>query len=173
MLPKLEGLLQHILRYSAESPFFMLTCGGLALLGTVTAAYPVTTVVVPAALLLPQRWKSISFWTALGSALGATLLVISIHHMGWAALYEHYPQLASHPDWQRIMSWVDQFGITALFVLAISPLPQTPGLIFFGIAWHDYLLVFLAMLAGKLLKYAAFAYVTKQFPNRFERLFHG
>ena len=167
MLPRIEGLLQRLLRRVAEGHTFLLTCGGLALLGTVAALYPVTAVVVPAVLLVPQRWKGVSVANALGSALGASLLVIVAHHMGWSYLYEHYPQLATHADWLRVISWVEHYGLAALFVVSLSPLPQTPALLVLGVSRQEYLGVFFAILAGKLIKYGAFAYVAKRFPERF------
>ena len=131
-LPKLEGLLQRLLRRAAEGHGFLLTCAGLALAGTVSAAYPVTAVVVPAALLAPRRWRQVALFSTLGSALGATLLVAAFHHMGWAQIYDRFPELASHAAWNRIMAWVSHYGTAALFLIAVSPLPQTPALIFFG-----------------------------------------
>lgn len=60
--------------------------------GTITAAYPVTAVVVPATLLAPGRWRQITMVTALGSALGGTALVIALHHLGWAQIYDRFPE---------------------------------------------------------------------------------
>jgi membrane protein YqaA with SNARE-associated domain len=165
--PRLEGFPQRLVRQSAEGHGFLWVCMGLALGGTVSAAYPVTAVVVPAALLLPKRWQKIAALTALGSALGATLLVIGFHHLGWAQLYERFPDLTTNETWSRVMAWVSAYGIAALFLIAISPLPQTPALIFFGIARHDYVVVFMAMLVGKLLKYALVAWLAARFPERF------
>lgn len=65
------------------------------------------------------------------------------------------------------MAWASHYGTAALFLIAVSPLPQTPALIFFGIARHDVVAVFLAMLAGKLIKYALFAWAAAHFPERF------
>ena len=166
-LPKPEGLLQHLIRVSAEGPWFLLVCMALSLGGTMSATYPVTAVVVPAALLVPCRWRRIAALTALGSALGATLLVLVFHHLGWAQLYEHFPELTRHATWIRVMTWVSSYGTVALFAIAVSPLPQTPALIFFGIARHDYFTVFAAMLAGKFVKYGLFAWFAARFPERF------
>jgi membrane protein YqaA with SNARE-associated domain len=55
----------------------------------------------------------------------------------------------------------------ALFVIALSPLPQTPALVFAGIVRHDYADVFAVMLAGKFFKYGAYAWLTASFPERF------
>lgn len=167
VLPRLEGLLQRLLRQAAEGRGFLLTCTALALAGTLTAAYPVTAVVVPATLLAASRWRQVAVATAVGSTLGATALVIASHHMGWSALYAHYPQLASHPDWVRVMAWVERYGSLALFAVALSPLPQTPALIFFGVVRPDSLGVVTAVFAGKLLKYGAFAWATRRFPEAF------
>jgi len=166
-LSRLEGLLQRLIRKSAEGHAFLLVCITLSLCGTLSAAYPVTAVVVPAALLAPPRWRQITAMTALGSALGATLLVIVFHDLGWAQLYERFPELATHATWRQVMVWVTRYGTVALFLIAISPLPQTPALIFFGIARHDYLSIFIAMLTGKSLKYGLFAWMATRFPERF------
>ena len=173
MLPRLEGFLQRLLRRAAEGRSFLLTCAALAFTGTCTAGYPVTAIVVPATLLAPQRWKAIALAATLGSALAATALVIVIHHAGWSTLYAHYPQLAGHPDWLRVMSWAAQYGTLALFLVALSPLPQTPALIIFGIARPDYLGVLLAVFAGKLIKYSTFAWITRRAPALFQNGSNG
>lgn len=135
--------------------------------GTLTAAYPVTAVVVPAVLLVPKRRVSIAMTTALGSAIGATLLVVVFHHLGWAQAYQRFPELVTHKTWREVVAWVSNYGPGALFLIAVSPLPQTPALIFFAIARQDYFVVFVAMLCGKVIKYGLFAWAASRFPERF------
>ena len=152
-LPGQERLLRRLLRRPVNGPRFLWACLGLALGGTVSAAFPITAALVPAALMAPGRWRQITCAMALGSAIGATLIVFASRHLGWAPLYDQFPEIPSHPGWTRVMLWAAQYGVLALFVVAISPLPQTPILIFFGVAHHDYVSIFAAMLAGKLVKY--------------------
>ena len=57
--------------------------------------------------------------------------------------------------------------------VALSPLPQTPALIFFGIARPDYLGVLLAVFAGKLIKYSTFAWITRRAPALFQNGTNG
>jgi membrane protein YqaA with SNARE-associated domain len=166
-LPRLEGLLQRLIRRSAEGRAFLLVCMALSLSGTVGAAYPVTAVVIPAALLVPKRWRQITAVTALGSALGATSLVFLFHHLGWVQLYGHFPELATNATWRQVMAWVSSYGAVALFAVALSPLPQTPALIFFGIVRHDYVSIFVAMFMAKSLKYGVCAWMASRFPERF------
>lgn len=166
-LPKFEGLLQRLLRNAEEGHTLSLVAMGLALAGTVTAAYPVTAVIVPAALLAPRRWRRLTLLTALGSALGATLLVEFFHHLGWNQIYARFPELASRREWAEVMDWVVAYGALALFLISASPLPQTPALIVFAIGRHDYFAVFVAMFCGKLIKYGLFAWAASRFPERF------
>lgn len=170
---RIEGLLQRLIRHAAEGPGFLLVCLALAFGGTLSGTAPTTAVVVPAALLAPHRWRQISALTALGSALAATLLVIGFHNLGWEQIYERFPQLATHVIWRRVMDWAADYGAVALFLVAASPLPQTPALIFFGIARLDIFSVFIAMLAGKLIKYGLFAWLATRFPERFSNGIRG
>lgn len=166
LFPRINNWLQALIRDSSKGWRLLWLCGVLSLGGTATAAYPVTAVVTPAALLAPSRWRQIALMSAIGSAIGATLLVILFQHLGWSQLYQHYPELASNPAWLRVMEWAASDGMTALFLIALSPLPQTPALIFFGIGQHEYTSILFVMLAGKLLKYGTFAWLAAHCPER-------
>lgn len=165
-------LLRH-LRSTARGHGFLAVCLGLALVGTLTAVYPVTAVVVPAALLLPQRWRQVAVFTALGSALGATALVAAFHHLAWTQVYAHFADFSAGAAWDSAAEWVTRYGAFALFLVAASPLPQTPALLVFSMARHDFLIIFIAMLLGKLLKYGLLAWVAACAPDRLRHKLHG
>ena len=169
MLPRLEGRLQRLLHTAAASNRLLPTCLLLALAGTLSAAYPITSVVVPAALLAPRRWSGIAVVTALGSAIGATTLLLFFHHLGWAQLYQRYPELAAHAGWGRMMDWSRDYGSLVLFAVAALPLPQTPALAVFAITRPAYPYAFLALLAGKLCKYLLFAWLAAHAPQHLGR----
>lgn len=159
-----DGLLQRLIRYAAKGNLLSLVCLGLAIVGTVSTIYPITAVVVPAVLIQPKlRWRIVAV-TAFGSAIGAMLLMVTFHHMGWAQLYDRFPELTTHPTWKRIMTWTSSYGALGLFLVAALPLPQTPALIFFAIVRHDYLSVFVTIFGGKALKYGLFAWGAERFP---------
>jgi membrane protein YqaA with SNARE-associated domain len=71
------------------------------------------------------------------------------------------------------MAWVSDYGAVGLFAVAVSPFPQTPTLIVFGTVRHDYFSVFVAMLAGKALKHALFAWIASRSPERFSNGIRG
>lgn len=163
----LEEPLQRLIQYAAKGNRLLFVCLSLAIAGTVSATYPITAVVVPAVLIQPKlRWRIVAA-TALGSTIGAMLLMAIFHHMGWAQVYDRFPELTTHPTWGRIMTWTSGYGALGLFLIAALPLPQTPALIFFAIVRHDYLSVFVAILGGKALKYGLFAWGAERFPARF------
>ena len=163
----LEGTLHRLIRISAEGRAFLWVCLSLALAGTVAAIYPITFVVITAALVAPERWRRITVFTSLGSALGATVLVGVFHYFGWSYLYEQFPELVSHPAWNRVMIWAQDYDAIALFLISVAPLPQTPALIIFSVTQHNYLIVFFSILVGKSLKYGVVAWLVSRFPERF------
>lgn len=171
-LPRLEGVLHRVLRWAGDGWQLPWLCLGLALCGTLFAIYPITSVVVPAVLLAPRRWWAIAVFCALGSGMGALLLMVVVHHMGWASLYAHFPQLLQDPTWQRVMDWTHSYHQLALFVVALSPLPQTPALVVLANAPLDYPGALAMILAGKLLKYSLFAWVGSRFPGRINAFLH-
>ncbi|TAH42104.1 MAG: hypothetical protein EYC67_16335 [Betaproteobacteria bacterium] len=168
-LDQIDALLRRALRYATKGHRLLPVCVALSFAGTVSAAYPVTAVVVPATLLAAARWRSISVVSAFGSALGAAVLMVVFHHLGWSQLFERFPQLANNETWIRIVGWAATYGVIALFLIAVSPLPQTPALIFLGAVQHDFVSAFAAMLLGKLIKYGAFAWTASHFPERVGR----
>ncbi|MBL8446870.1 MAG: hypothetical protein JNJ44_05585 [Zoogloeaceae bacterium] len=160
--------LHALLARAARGRRLGLASGLLAAFGTGTASYPVTAIIVPATLLVPRRWRSVALAAALGSAIAATALVAVFHFLGWAWVFGHFPQIAGNPTWAQVMEWADRYGAAALFVVAVSPLPQTPALIVLGAARHEYLSVFAAMLAGKAIKYLVVAWMAQWIPTRLE-----
>jgi hypothetical protein len=92
-------------------PFFSWSaCMVLALSETISASYPVTAVVIPAAPPAPARWRQITAAAAVGSALGATVLVVLFHHPGWVQLYARLPALVTNATWSQVMAWVSDYG---------------------------------------------------------------
>lgn len=166
---KLESLLQGWVQKAAERRWLPTLCALLAALGTLTAAFPVTIVVLPAVLLAPTRWGRIALAAALGSSLGATALVEIVHLLGLPQLETWFPQLLLESHWVEVRDWVETYGILSLFLIMASPLPQTPVLIFIGMSGQAILPVLIAVFCGKVLKYAGLAWLASHFPKAFPR----
>ena len=163
----ISGRIDRALARRGESPYVPALACALAFLCTATMSVPVTAVIVPAVLIARRRAKAIVLCASLGSALGATLLVALFQHWGWDEVYSAFPEMRESRSWLRVTGWVARWGVTALFVVAALPLPQTPALIFLAVTQHPETQVLLAILGGKLIKYAAVAAAVLAFPERF------
>jgi membrane protein YqaA with SNARE-associated domain len=135
--------------------------------GTLTAAYPVSAVIVTAVMLSPRRWLRLSLACATGSALAGAVIVGVSHILGYNEIHHLFPKLLSVETWNEGARWVGEYGVWAIFGVGASPLPQMPLLIFFGIVDDRIGEAFLALLGGKVLKYGLIAWVTQHFPERF------
>lgn len=159
-----EGLSQWLLRHAESGIRLNAVCVMLALICSI-CAFPVIPIIVSACLISPRRWRSISFSIAFGCALGATILVTLFHFFGWALIYRYFPEFLGHPAWQNIVNWVSNYGTLGLLAIAASPLPEMPALIVLGVARPDTVLIFLAVLTGKTIKYGFIAWLAGRFPG--------
>jgi membrane protein YqaA with SNARE-associated domain len=166
----MQNRVLRTLRRVADTPFLPVVASLLALALTLSMTVPVTTALVPAVLLAPRRWRRTVILSSAGSAIGATILVIAFHHLGWQQVYTAFPEFARSARWQEVAQFTRAYGVFALFVVAALPLPQTPALILCAISRLPELEVMVAILAGKLIKYGVVGGVAVVFPERFQAI---
>jgi membrane protein YqaA with SNARE-associated domain len=133
---------------------------------TLSMSVPFATLLVASVLVAPRRWGAIAVWASLGAALGAALLYLAFHHLGWARLFAAYPDVVRSSAWADATRWLSVYGVTALLVIAATPLPLTPALMFAGISRLPIAEVVLALWIGKLAKYLVYAWLASRFPER-------
>lgn len=165
-LERLEQKLQGWMERANKSNHLLAFCALISFGGTLTAAYPVTAVVMTAVMLAARRWLMISIACSLGSALAGMVIVGVSHLLGYNEIHHLFPNLISPDTWAEASKWIGEFGVWAIFAVGSSPLPQMPLLIFFGIVDDRILEAFIALFAGKLIKYTLVAWVTQHFPER-------
>lgn len=165
-LERLEGQLQGWMERANRGHHLLGLATLLSFCGTLTAAYPVTAIIVTAVMLAPRHWLRLSLGSATGSALAGAVIVGVSHLLGYNEIHHLFPNLISPETWAEASRWIDEFGVWAIFAVGASPLPQMPLLIFFGIVDDRVLEAFLALLGGKVLKYGIVAWVTQHFPER-------
>jgi membrane protein YqaA with SNARE-associated domain len=170
--PGFEGLSQRLIRQAASGHWFLVVCGTLALVCSL-CAFPVIPIIVSACLISPRRWRSITLSIAFGCALGAAILVTLFHFFGWALIYKYFPEFLNHPAWQNILNWVAHYGGIGLLAIAASPLPEMPALIILGVSKPDTVVVFFAVLTGKVFKYGLISWLASHFPDRFTNGLNG
>lgn len=150
----------------ADSRAFPVVVGAVAIAATLSMSVPFATLLVAAVLMARRRWGAIAVWASLGAALGAALLYLAFHHLGWARLFAAYPDVVRSSAWADATRWLSVYGVTALLVIAATPLPLTPALMFAGISRLPIAEVVLALWIGKLAKYLVYAWLASRFPDR-------
>jgi membrane protein YqaA with SNARE-associated domain len=160
-----------IIESATSFRIFPLLVAGIALLLTVSMSIPFSSILILAVLLRRNRWKEIVVLSSIASATGGLVLYTVFHYLGWPYLIEAYPDLVQSKAWIDATRWVAAYGTWALLVVAASPLPQTPALIFTAVSSLSPVGVFTALLMGKFVKYGAYAWLAVTFPNWFEQFF--
>lgn len=159
---KLQGWMERANKSNHLLGFSALTSFG----GTLTAAYPVTAVVMTAVMLAARRWLTVSVACSFGSALAGAIIVGVSHLLGYNEIHHLFPNLIGPETWDEASRWIGEYGVWAIFAVGTSPLPQMPLLIFFGIVDDRILEAFIALFAGKLIKYTLVAWITQHFPEK-------
>ena len=159
------GLIRSLTR-RADEPAFPVFVAAVAFVTTLSMTVPFAPFLALAVLIVPRRWKTITIWSSLGAALGAGLLYLAFHHLGWAGLVSAYPDVMRSRAWLDATRWLSDYGIVTLLIAAATPLPLTPALMVASISRLPVMEVLLALWLGKLGKYAAYAWLVSTFPSQ-------
>lgn len=139
----------------------------LASLGlTLLPSLPFGAVLVTAVLLDNRRWVRIWLLSSLAAAIGSLILFVFFHNLGWDQVVARFPDFAQSGVYSTVSAWVTRWGVWALFVVTVIPLPQTPALAVCAIAAQPLPLAFLALLAGKGLRYGVYAWLAAKSPEK-------
>jgi len=149
----------HLLATTTNSRWYGPLAGAIAFALTLTASAPFSAVLVAALWLTPHRWKALVVFSSLGGALGGILMIAGFQHLGWGPLHSAFPDLATSPTWQRVVRAIEDYGVASLAFVAAAPMPQTPALIIAASAKLNPLAVFLALCAGKIVKYSVLSWL--------------
>lgn len=168
----LETRLIAALTRQADRAGFVWVVAGVAAAATLSMTVPFASMLITAVLIAPRRWIWIALASSVGAALGAALLYVVFHHLGWARLFELYPDVVRSAAWSDATRWLTRYGTVSLLLIAALPLPLTPALMFAAIHPLPVVHVLLALWAGKLAKYLVYAWLAWVFPARVLRYGH-
>jgi membrane protein YqaA with SNARE-associated domain len=159
--------LTHLLVRSAAHRYYPLVVAGIALVATFTFSFPFALALIPAVLIAPRRWLALGLLSGIASGCGAALLVEAFHWLGQEFVVARYPELLQVDAWQWASDWLRRYGLIALLLIAASPMPQTPALLFCALAGVSIPGVLAAVGCGKTAKYVFLAWATVRYPGRF------
>ncbi len=165
----LPDWLSRLLQASAMHRYYPLVVGLIAFVSVATFSFPFAAVLIPAVLLAPTRWRWIGLLSGIASGFGAGVLVEVFQYLGLELITARYPDLVRHEAWQAIRDWLQHYGLFAMLVIAASPMPQTPAVLFLALADASVFGVMLAVGVGKTVKYLFLAWATAHYPARYAR----
>jgi len=131
---------------------------------------PTDGLLVSAVMLHPRRWIYTFLCLSVGSSLGALVLAALIEWHGLPLLLQISPGLDQTGMWSWTEAFMNQHGIWALFLVAVSPVVQHPAIALAALAKVPLLNIFLVVLAGRLIKYAVISWVASHAPHLVRRL---
>lgn len=162
----LESGLMRVLLRRADSRAFPVAVAAVAVAATLSMSVPFAALLVAAVMMARRRWIAVALWASFGSAVGAALLYLVFHHLGWSRLFDAYPEVVRSAAWADATRWLSAYGAASLLFIAATPLPLTPALMFAGISRLPIAEVLSALWLGKLAKYLVYAWLTSRFPER-------
>jgi membrane protein YqaA with SNARE-associated domain len=165
--PYLPHWLKQLLMVSAAHRYYPLVVAGVAFVVTATFSFPFALALIPAVLIAPKRWLVLGLLSGIASGCGAAVLVEVFHYLGREFVIARYPELVQLAAWQWASDWLQGYGLVALLLIAASPMPQTPALLFCALAGVSTPGVLAAVGFGKTLKYVFLAWATVRYPGRF------
>jgi membrane protein YqaA with SNARE-associated domain len=92
---------------------------------------------------------------------------IGLMDFGQELVVSRFPERVRSESWQFGSDWLQSYGLFALMLIAGSPMPQTPALLFYSLVSPSLPGVLVAVGIGKTVKYVFLAWTTYRCPARF------
>jgi membrane protein YqaA with SNARE-associated domain len=165
----LPDWLRRLLMRSVSHRYYSLVITAIAFWSTLTFSFPFVAVLIPAVLLSPRRWFTLGLLCGIASGFGAAVLVEIFQYLGSEFVVARYPELMQSSAWLTASEWLQRWGLLAMLIIAGSPIPQTPALLFCALANVSTLGILAAVGVGKTVKYLFLAWATARYPARFIR----
>jgi uncharacterized membrane protein YdjX (TVP38/TMEM64 family) len=132
---------------------------------------PLDAIVVGSIVAARTRWLSISFWSSIGSTLGALLFAEVIEHFGVSVIQSWAPHILDSEFTLTLTHWVHHYGFWALIASAAAPIHQHPTVAIAAIAKISMGTLFITMFIGRFIKYCVYTWLSGHAQNGFKRLF--
>lgn len=162
--------LREFLERHIASPHYASWVALTSLALTLVPSVPFGPVLCSAVLLDNRRWVRIWLLSSLAAAIGSLILLVFFHSLGWDQLVARFPDVVESGVYERVSGWAAALGVWALFMVTVIPLPQTPAIAVCAIAEQPLPLAFLALLAGKGLRYGLYAWLAAKSPDKAKAL---
>lgn len=173
LLQRLQNKISDSVKWSqkfTDKSWYPLLIGFFAFIDNLIVIVPTDGLLVSSILLRARRWLWFSLAVTVGSSLGALLLayLIEIHGMPWILTY--FPNLNTGWAWMTTEKFFLEYGLIVVFAVAAAPIFQHPAIVLAAVSNIGLVHIFLAVFAGRLIKYLIMGYISSHAPKMLGRL---
>lgn len=166
IIRKLVKLIQRFADRFWYPPFI----GLLAALDNFLIVIPNEGILISSSMVVPKRWFIFALSVAIGSSMGAFLLVGLVELQGLPWILEIFPGINETQMWATTYKFFESYGLLLVFVLGITPLSQQPALILASLANTSFTKLALAIFFGRFIKFIIMSYIATHAPRMLLKL---
>ena len=107
---------------------------------------------------------------AIGSSLGALVLVSLSDYLGLEKILEYYPGLDQSQIWKLTLDFFKKYGIIVAFIAGLTPFSQQPALIIAGLIHNSFIGLAIAIFTSRTIKYLVMAYIASHAPKLLNKM---
>lgn len=132
--------------------------------------FPVDGMLISSILLKKERWFRMTFWTWVGSSLGAILVAVLAAWYGLPFVESFFPDLMNTGFWKWALEFFSHHGLWLLFISGILPLAQQPAAIIVGLAGSPLDRVAMVLFLARGLKFFVLGFISVKAPHVLSKL---
>lgn len=131
---------------------------------------PTDSILISSSMLMKKRWMPFALSVAVGSSIGALLLVNLVEFHGLQKLLEFYPGVDQTNVWKWTLNFFNEYGIWVVFLVGLTPFSQQPILIIAALSDISFFSLGLMVFIGRIIKFCIMAYIASHVPHFLNKL---
>jgi membrane protein YqaA with SNARE-associated domain len=164
-LHELTGSYIKLLQRYADRFWFPPLLGLLALLDNLIIVIPNEGILISSSMVIPKRWVIFATSVAIGSTMGALLIVGIVKLEGLPIILKFFPAINETHLWSLTLKFFVQYGLLLIFVVGLTPFSQQPAVILAGLADTSFSKLVMAIFFSRLIKFSLMAYIATHAPR--------
>jgi membrane protein YqaA with SNARE-associated domain len=137
----------------------------LSMCDSLIVIIPTTGIMVSSTLVQRKKWWRFGVYVAIGSALGAFIIVLLTKFYGLEKISLLAPTLTTSSIWKWTLYFFKQYGLVVVFVVGLMPLSQQPALILATLSKVSLAPLVAAIICSRLIKFPFIAYLASHAPK--------
>lgn len=150
-----------------DSKFYPYLISFITALNVFIFILPAEAILVGGILAKPHSWKKMAFFQTIAASLSTLLLGGLVYWKGYEVIHFLSPDIELTKFWIGSTSFMKEWGLYALTIMCILPVPILPGIAFSIFSNLSIVKVVIAVILGRWIKFYALCYVVSFFPHLF------